>query len=217
MGALPTTSTGNKYILVVTDLFSKWTEAFPLDSTDSANLATIIVNEVICQYRVSTVLPSDQCANLTSKLVSLLCEQLGIKQTQTTAYHPQGNGQVERFNHTLEAVLSKTVKLNQCDWDKQLPRVMFAYQTAIHKATGYTAFDVTFVCFPFTTEYIGRRNRKFQHVTELKCSLWTAYADIRQNLRAAHLCNKARYGAKSVSGPHLVLHGQTLSAQALID
>ena len=69
---------------------------------------------------------------------------MGINQTRTTAYHPQGNGQVERFNRTLEAMLAKIVQQNQRDWDQHLPKVMFAYRTAIQEATGYTPFHVTF-------------------------------------------------------------------------
>ena len=88
MGPLPTTSQGNKYILVVTDLFSKWTEAFPLKSTDSQTLATVLVNEVICRFGVPATLHSDQGANLTSNLISALCKLLGITQTRTTAYPP---------------------------------------------------------------------------------------------------------------------------------
>ena len=48
MGPLPPTRAGNKYILVVTDIVSKWTEEFTLQFTDSVTLATILVNEVIC-------------------------------------------------------------------------------------------------------------------------------------------------------------------------
>ena len=46
MGPLPTSSKGNKYILVVTDIFSKW-EAFALRSTETETLATALVNEVV--------------------------------------------------------------------------------------------------------------------------------------------------------------------------
>jgi len=65
MGPLSPTSQGNKYILIVTDLFSKWTEAFPLKSTDSKALETTLVNEVICRFGIPTTLHSDQEANLT--------------------------------------------------------------------------------------------------------------------------------------------------------
>lgn len=210
MGPLPTTSAGNKYILVVTDIFSKWTEAFAIHSTDSATLATILFDEVICRYGVPTVLHSDQGANLTSKLVASLCHHLGIAQTRTTAYHPQGNGQVERFNRTLEAMLSKTVQQNQRDWDQKLPKVMFAYRTAIHEATGYSPFHINFGRSPLLPldVMLGIHTQKKQevpaYVTDLHRSLQKAYTDIRQNLHAAHLRNKARYDANSVTVPYHV-------------
>jgi len=53
------TVNGNKYSVVVTDLFSKWVEAFPVKSTDTETLARLLVDEVICRYgtplRISTV------------------------------------------------------------------------------------------------------------------------------------------------------------------
>ena len=107
MGPLPANSKGMKYILVVTDIFSKWVEAFPIRATDTETLATILVDEIVCRYGVPSTLHSDRGANLTSKVISALCECLGIRRTQTTAYHTQGNGPVERFNRTLEAMLSR--------------------------------------------------------------------------------------------------------------
>ena len=135
MGPLPKTSQGHKYILVVTDLFSKWIEAFPLATTDLETIAEILVNEAICHYGVPTTLHSDQAPNLCSQTVSSLCHMLGIDKTRTNAYHPQGNAQVERFNRTLEAILSKMVQSRQQNWDYHLPKALFAYRTAIHEIT----------------------------------------------------------------------------------
>jgi transposase InsO family protein len=95
MGPLPASSRGNKYVLAITDVFTKWVEAFPTKSTDTETLATILTNEIVCRYGVPEKLHSDQGANLTSKMIQSLCEKLGIKRTQSSAYHPQGNGQVE--------------------------------------------------------------------------------------------------------------------------
>ena len=86
-GPLPTSSCGNKYILVVTDLFTKWVEAFPLAKTDSVTLAKVLVNEIVCRYGVPRYLHSDQGANLVSEVIKSLCATLGINRTQTTAYH----------------------------------------------------------------------------------------------------------------------------------
>ena len=60
MGPLPTSMKGNKYILVVTDLFSKWVEAFPLVKTDSLTLAKVLTDEIVCRYGVPEVMHSDK-------------------------------------------------------------------------------------------------------------------------------------------------------------
>ena len=78
MGPLLVTSQGNKYVLVMTDLFSKWTEAFPLKSADNETLAKVLIDEVICRYGVPSALHSDQGANLTSNLILCLCQKLDI-------------------------------------------------------------------------------------------------------------------------------------------
>eukprot|EP00731_Ephydatia_muelleri_P035934 Em0180g1a len=115
---------------------------FPLAVTDSITLARILTDEVICRYGVPESLHSDQGANFVSEVMQSLCAQLGIKRTQTSAYHPEGNGQVERFNRTLEAMLSKVVEEHQKDWDCHLQKVLFAFRTAVHESTGYTPLFV---------------------------------------------------------------------------
>eukprot|EP00731_Ephydatia_muelleri_P031115 Em0022g629a len=144
MGPLPLSTKGHKYILVITDLFSKWVEAFPLAVTDSETLASVLMDEVVCRYGVPHSLHSDQGANLNSQVICALCKRLGINKTRTTAYHPQGNGQVERFNRTLEAILSKVVAENQRDWDCHIPKALFAYRTAFHESSVYSPFRVNF-------------------------------------------------------------------------
>ena len=66
MGHYGTPATGNHYIVVITDLFSKWVEAFPVKSTDTETLATLLINEVICRFGVPHYIHSDQGVNLTS-------------------------------------------------------------------------------------------------------------------------------------------------------
>ena len=97
MEPLPPSESGNKYILVVTDLFTKWVEAFPIHDTTSSTLATMLVDQFISRYSVPVVLHSDQGANLCSEVIKTICKLLGMGQTRTSAYHPQGNGQVERL------------------------------------------------------------------------------------------------------------------------
>ena len=192
MGPLPATTRGHKYILVVTDLFSKWVEAFPLVTTDSITLSKVLVEEVVCHYGVPQYLHSDQGANLVSDVIQSLCTLLGIQRTQTTAYHPQGNGQVERFNRTLEAMLSKVVSDHQKDWNDHLQTVLLAYRTAIHESTGYTPFLVMFGRSPslpvdvMLGHMLQQKKKIPQYVQNIQRSLKGTFSLVRQQLDAAH-------------------------------
>ena len=135
---------GNKYILVITDLFTKWVEAFPLKDVTTNTLATIMLNEIVCRYGIPTCIHSNQGANLRSAVIQSLCQLLGITTTRTSAYHPEGNSQVERFNRTVEAILAKVVDSDQHDWDSHLPKALFAYRTAIHESTNFSPYHLNF-------------------------------------------------------------------------
>ena len=81
----------------------------------ATTLAKILVDEIICRYVVPKSIHSDQGANFCSEVIQAVCKLLKIDKTRTSAYHPMGNGQVERFNRTVEAMLSKVVKDSQRD------------------------------------------------------------------------------------------------------
>ena len=70
-------------------------------------------------------------------------EAFGIKKSRTTAYHPEGDGIVERFNCTLLQLLRNYTE-QQEEWERYLPFVLFAYRTAVHTSTGVSPFEMMF-------------------------------------------------------------------------
>ena len=200
MGPLPTSDTGFKYILVITDVFTKWVEAFPLKTTVAETLASVFVNEVVSRFGVPSQLHSDQGANFCSEVINAMCRQLGIERSRNTAYHPQGNGQVERFNRTLESMLAKVVADNQRDWDKHLPQVLFAYRTSLHETTKFTPFFLNFGRSPTLPIDImlGREPQEQnpqaipQYVQHLRESLGRAFTLVRHHLDLNHRRQKER-------------------------
>ena len=142
MGPLPCTEDGNKYILVVGDYFTKWTEAYAIPNQEATTVATKLIEEFICRYGVPLQLHSDQGRNFESNLFQEVCRILGIEKSRTTALHPQSDGMIERFNRTLEAMLSMFVSDSQRDWDRCLPYVMMAYRTSVHETTGCTPSEM---------------------------------------------------------------------------
>ena len=77
---------------------------------------------------------------LLSKLLHKVYDLMGIKKVNTTVYHPQTDGLVERFNRTLTSMLAKTVKKDDSDWDKHLPYVLYPYRTSLQESTKESPF-----------------------------------------------------------------------------
>ena len=63
---------------------------------------------------------------------------------RTTPLRPQSDGMVERFNRTIEGMLSKFVAENQRDWDSHLHILMMAYRSAVHKTTSFIPCELMF-------------------------------------------------------------------------
>ncbi|KAG3118558.1 hypothetical protein C6341_g27465 [Phytophthora cactorum] len=140
IGPLVVTPRGNKYILVFVDYFTRWVEAFAVASLDTISFVDAMIEGVICRHGVPERLLSDRGSNFTSNLARSLYETLGIKKLFGSAYHPQTQGLVERFNGSLMGMLRMYVSETQTDWDEYLPRVLFAYRTAYHEGMGDTPF-----------------------------------------------------------------------------
>ena len=140
----PPSQRGNKYAIVFVDYLTKWPEVFPAKDQSALTIARLLVEKVVTRHGVPTQLLSDRGASFLSNLMKSVYELLGLKKVNTTAYHPQTDGLVERFNRTLTDMLSKKVKKGGKDWDQQLPYVLFAYRASIQESTGESPFFVLY-------------------------------------------------------------------------
>ncbi|XP_018313146.1 uncharacterized protein [Mycetomoellerius zeteki] len=89
LGSLLVTFSGNKYLLVVVDCFTKWVEAFPLKNIRTKTIAEIFLSQVISRHGVLLEVHTDQGRNFESRIFRELSQLLGIKKTRTSALHPQ--------------------------------------------------------------------------------------------------------------------------------
>lgn len=142
MGPLPVSSRGNRYVVVIADYFTKWTEAFAIADMEAETVARVLVEEFICRFGVPEELHTDQGRQFESELFQHMCRLLDIHKTRTTPFHPQSDGMVERFNRTLEDMLSLVVSENQKDWDAWLPYLLMAYRSAEHESTGFSPAEI---------------------------------------------------------------------------
>ena len=139
-----TTARGNRYVLVIVDCFTRWTEAFPLPDKTAHSVADAFFNNVVCRFGMPIVIHSDQGREFENKIIHELCLIGGSHKTRTSPYHPEGDGMVERFNRTLLMMLAMVAGKNRDDWDDLLPAVMMAYRSSVHESTGYSPYRLMF-------------------------------------------------------------------------
>ena len=139
-----TTSQGNRYVLVMVDCFTRWTEAFPLPDKTAQSVVDAFFNQVVCRFRMPSVIHSDQGREFENKIMQELCLFGGAHKTRTTPYHPESDGMVERFNRTLLMMLAMFAGKNRDDWDDLLPAVMMAYWSSVHESTGFSPYRLMF-------------------------------------------------------------------------
>lgn len=87
---------------------------------------------------------SDQGREFVNQVTRKLFSMTKTKHRISSAYHPQTNGLVERFNQTLQRSLVKFVNDNQNDWDEKLDSILFAYRTSRQKSTDRTPFELMY-------------------------------------------------------------------------
>ena len=103
VGPFPISKSSSKYILVVSDYFTRWVEAFDILSQDAVTVANQIVDSVFCRWGVPSQLHSDMGAQFESQTIQEISKILGINKAHTTSYHPQCDGLVERLNRIILA------------------------------------------------------------------------------------------------------------------
>jgi len=101
VGPLPTSVEGFKYLFTMVDRSSRWLEAAPLKSMAAEDCVDALISSWVARFGVPTIITSDQGRQFISSVWAGLTKLLGIKHVQTTTYHPQSNGMVERTHGSL--------------------------------------------------------------------------------------------------------------------
>ena len=139
VGPMPETSRGHKWILVLTDHFTRWQDALPLVDATAPVVASTLDKRVFCYLGLPEQLHTDQGAQFESQLIAELCQLWKVTKTRTTPYHPQANGVVERNNRLLgDSLRAMLLDRGQEDWDLVLPQILRAFRGTPHTATGET-------------------------------------------------------------------------------
>ena len=205
LGPLPESDAGNSYLLVVGEYFTRWMEAFPIPNQEAVTVARTLIDKYFCRFGLPEQLHSDQGKQFVSDLLKEVCRVLRIAKSRTTAYHPQSDGLVERYNRTLLSMLSTCANEHPFKWEDYVQKVCMAYNTSIQATTEYTPYylmfgrearlpiDCMFECptqSTVATEYAG----------QLSTSLNAAYEMVREKVGLKQNRQKEAYD-KRIHGP----------------
>ena len=108
VGPLPKGKGGNRYILTYICLATRWPEAVPLRSI-TAKAVMDGLWSIFSRTSVPERILTDQGSQFCGRVMTQLCEQLGIEKVRTSPYHPETNGAVERMHGTMKSVLGKSI------------------------------------------------------------------------------------------------------------
>ena len=143
VGPLPKTKGGNQYLLTLMCATTRYPEAIPLK-----NITTKTIVKVLLKYFTSFGIPkeiqSDRGTNFTSDLFSSILRELGVKQTLSSAYHPESQGALERWHQTFKTMLKKFCLESELDWDEGVNYLVFAIREAPQESLGFSPFEMVY-------------------------------------------------------------------------
>ena len=179
-------------------------EAFPTKDQTALTIARLLVEHVIPRHGVPRELLSDWGAAFLSALLRDVSKLMGLRKVNTTAYHPQGDGLVERFNRTLTDMLAKTVEKSGRNWDECLPYVLFAYRTSMQESTQESPFHLLYGRDPYLPSEqalsVPALREQFDigsYQEELVTDLQAAWELARSNVKKAQQRQQRNYGKGS--------------------
>ena len=212
----PPSATGNQYVLMLVDQFTKWLECYPLPLQTAELVAKAFVNGFIARFGCPLQVHTDQGRQFEGHLFQAVCGLLQIAKTRTTPYRPNSNGQVERYNRTLLQLIRCFRRGNLDTWDEDLQLLAGAIRACVNRYTGFTPNMMMLgreVLQP-TDVLLGNALANTKpvdpptYVQNLVDTLHEVHAQARENLKASQIRQKRDYDLRA--------HARTYEAGDLV-
>ncbi|GFU25500.1 uncharacterized protein K02A2.6 [Trichonephila clavipes] len=184
----------NRYVLIITDHFSKWAEILPLKNAAARVIADNFFDNYTSRFGAPIKLYSDNGPQFISDIFENLSEILGIRHVKTVVYRPQAN-RTERVNRDLVQMIANYINEQHDTWDQFLREFAYAIRTVVNETTGKTPAEL-FLCIKIITPFqklvmvsegtefaVGDIERLFEEArrnTETKHENWKKYYNRRR-------------------------------------
>jgi len=140
VGPLPRGEGGYQYILVAIDHFTRYAEVKAVRRLTAETFVDWMRYDLINRWGPMARVTTDRGSNFMSDIAQAVYQAVGVERHRVTAWRPQANGLVERFNGTLKQLMKAYAEETGSKWPTAITSYAYAYNTAVHSATGYTPF-----------------------------------------------------------------------------
>jgi hypothetical protein len=168
-GPLRTSGNNKKYVLCITDSFSKYVELVAVPSKEAPVVTEAIFFRWICRYGMPLEIITDQGKEFCNQLSEELYRLIRMEHHTTTARHPATNSQAEVANKTIAKYLASFVDDSTLDWEMYLAPLMFSYNTSFHRSVKNTPYFLTYGQEPRIPGFPAPDLRRKFYGTELNC------------------------------------------------
>ena len=131
-------------VLVVTDRFTRYAQGFVTSNQTAKAVAETFYHGFLVHYGWPERIHSDKGGCFESDLIKELCKIAQVQKSRTTPYHPEGNAQVEKFNHTLLRMIGTLDQDQKDKWQDWVSMLTHAYNCTRCESMGFSPYYLMF-------------------------------------------------------------------------
>ena len=143
VGPLPRSKSGAVYLLTVMCQATRYPAAYPLRTITTRSVVRAL-SQFMSIFGIPKVIQSGKGSNFCSHMFSQVLKQLRVRHNQSSAYHAQSQGALERFHQTLKAILRAYCTELGKDWEEGLPWLMLAAREVTQESMGFSPNELVF-------------------------------------------------------------------------
>lgn len=199
VGPLPRSKSGNVFLFVVVDGFSKFVHTHPMRTATAQATVKCLREHIFLLFGTPRYLVSDNGSQFTSSIFKKFLEEFKITSWYTARYHPQANA-TEAANKTVETAMRAYLKDedNHRTWDLHLNEITCAINTAKHTSTNFSPYFVLFGVHMCTSgsDYLTPQDPELPiaNLPEHRSKIWKM---VQTSLKKNYEQNKKRYDLRS--------------------
>jgi hypothetical protein len=169
-GPFPVESDGNRFLLVLVDVCTRFVFLEPIPDKGALTIATVLF-KIFTLIGFPRVLQSDNGREFANQVMLQLTTRFDVQHRLVTPYHPRGNGVAENHVKTACNIIRKEIQDQKHNWAKHVPMAQLAMNTrtvALHNSSPFSLF--------FARRFNGLSN--FTNTTEV----WTSEDELLKRL-----------------------------------